>query len=120
MQVPSAAVTTESHALSRYKSFQSVLFFEYLINQLLPQRVFQQHRSSEQLDWTHPVSQWGRHLSELAIEGFALMKIRYAVAASVPLFALLSCAKTTAPTQTVSPEVKTAEASIDPEKIRAH
>ena len=43
MQVPSAAVTTESHALSRYKSFQSVLFFEYLINQLLPQRVFQQH-----------------------------------------------------------------------------
>jgi Zn-dependent M28 family amino/carboxypeptidase len=47
------------------------------------------------------------------------MKIRYAVAASVPLFALLSCAKTTAPTQTVSPEVKTAEASIDPEKIRA-
>jgi Zn-dependent M28 family amino/carboxypeptidase len=48
------------------------------------------------------------------------MKIRYALAASVPLFALLSCAKTTAPTQTISPEVKAAEASIDPEKIRAH
>jgi Zn-dependent M28 family amino/carboxypeptidase len=48
------------------------------------------------------------------------MKIRYAIAASVPLFALLSCAKTTAPTQTISPEIKAAEASIDPEKIRAH
>lgn len=48
------------------------------------------------------------------------MKIRYAIAVSVPLFALLSCAKTTAPTQTISPEVKAAEASIDPEKIRAH
>jgi Zn-dependent M28 family amino/carboxypeptidase len=48
------------------------------------------------------------------------MKIRYAIAASVPLLALLSCAKTTAPIQTISPEVKAAEASIDPEKIRAH
>jgi Zn-dependent M28 family amino/carboxypeptidase len=48
------------------------------------------------------------------------MKIRYAIAASVPLFALLSCAKTTPPTQTISPEIKAAEASIDPEKIRAH
>jgi Zn-dependent M28 family amino/carboxypeptidase len=48
------------------------------------------------------------------------MKIRYAVAASVPLFALLSCAKTTAPIQTISTEVKAAEASIDLEKIRAH
>jgi Zn-dependent M28 family amino/carboxypeptidase len=48
------------------------------------------------------------------------MKIRYAIAASVPLFALLSCAKTTVPTQTISPEIKAAEASIDPEKIRAH
>src|SRR5580704_4188857 len=48
------------------------------------------------------------------------MKIRYAIAASVPLLALLSCAKTTAPIQTISPEVKAAETSVDPEKIRAH
>jgi hypothetical protein len=54
MQVPSAAVTTESHALSRYKSFQSVLFFEYLINQLLPQRVFQQHRTFVQVGLAGP------------------------------------------------------------------
>jgi hypothetical protein len=34
MPVPSAAVTTESHALSQYKSFQGVLLGRYLINQL--------------------------------------------------------------------------------------